>query len=612
MKKRSFIVLLTTIMVVSHLVAPVVVTNAAENFVTEMAAQAYLSSPSEVAALSYLNRERMQAGLTPLAMHLDLARGAQIRSEELATLHNHTRPCGDTWLSIFSEVGIGSERGWSGATMSRGQGVPQILVDNWVNNTQNRNLLFNSQANFVGIGNHVTSASRFVNYWSVLLMTGPQISNIHVSHAAYTIPLGGQIEDADALVWLELANGTAAFAPVITEMISGLDPDTPGRQQVTVHYRDFSADLIVQVGGRVRATIEGGNGGGLFSAGAVVPVNAIVPIGYRFVRWTGPASVNFANANQMNTTFVMPQTSVTITAEFERLPLTQGWALPQSNITLPNRRLTEAERADWVSEYWDMGGLFDFEIETMRLVNVERVRHGLVPLQFDHSLAMAARFYSQTMANLNTNLGHNEGPYRVEGATSGASANIARAFGGNLIWSGGSGAAGHRTPEMLVQAWLSSDAHRAHLLAPAHRYMGAGSHVGGRWGGFHYLFLSVNPSTHLSELPPAPTPEPTTPMPTLPVEPTMPTTPMPTPPPTEPTAAPTQPPTEPTSEPTNTAIMNSTVALRSGPGAGYARRGNVDAGTVVTLLETSENGSWTYIQVGDQTGWVRSIRFSEI
>ena len=138
-----------------------------------------------------------------------------------------------------------------------------------------------------------------------------------------------------------------------------------------------------------------------------------------------------------------------------------------------------------------MGGAFHFELEVVRLVNEIRVEHGLSRVEIDDSLMMAARFYTQIMANLNTNLGHNEGPYRVPGATHGASRNVAEAFGGQLRWNGGNASAGRRTPEDLVlNGWMNSPGHRNFILSPEHRFIGAGTHAGGRWGVFHYLFLS--------------------------------------------------------------------------------------------------------------------------
>ena len=165
---------------------------------------------------------------------------------------------------------------------------------------------------------------------------------------------------------------------------------------------------------------------------------------------------------------------------------------PQSGLTLPDRRATDAERAEWIAEYWAMGGPFEFEREVVRLINEVRIEHGLAYLQMDYGLMMAARYYTQLQANLNTDSGHNQGPYRVENAAHGASANVALAFGNRLgRWNGGNSAAGGSAlAQDLVNRWMNSPGHRNYILSPEHRFIGAGSHIGGRWGVFHYLFMS--------------------------------------------------------------------------------------------------------------------------
>ncbi|MCL1934786.1 MAG: CAP domain-containing protein [Defluviitaleaceae bacterium] len=69
-----------------------------------------------------------------------------------------------------------------------------------------------------------------------------------------------------------------------------------------------------------------------------------------------------------------------------------------SNINL-NRRLTEIELNAWIEEYKELGGINDFELEIIRLINEERARHGLRTLAISQELSMAARFHSQSMMN---------------------------------------------------------------------------------------------------------------------------------------------------------------------------------------------------------------------
>jgi uncharacterized protein YkwD len=102
----------------------------------------------------------------------------------------------------------------------------------------------------------------------------------------------------------------------------------------------------------------------------------------------------------------------------------------------------------------------------------------------DNTLMAAARFYAQIMRESGT-LGHNVGPYRVEGATHGASRAVAEFFGGRLRWGAGNGGEGQRTPQQLVDGWMDSLGHRVFIISPEHLYIGVG-----RSGLYSYMFMS--------------------------------------------------------------------------------------------------------------------------
>ncbi|MCL1987768.1 MAG: CAP domain-containing protein [Firmicutes bacterium] len=146
---------------------------------------------------------------------------------------------------------------------------------------------------------------------------------------------------------------------------------------------------------------------------------------------------------------------------------------------LPNRRLTEQERLAWVEEYEEFDGPTENEKEVMRLINEIRAEHGLRQLVWDDNLGMAARFYTQQLAQLDLESGHNMGPYangeQGTHAPSGmraASHEIARIFGGNSI----SSITNTRpTPKDAVNSWMGSPGHRAAILDPNTRTLGVGS-----------------------------------------------------------------------------------------------------------------------------------------
>jgi|GEM_PF-2085758 len=176
---------------------------------------------------------------------------------------------------------------------------------------------------------------------------------------------------------------------------------------------------------------------------------------------------------------------------------------PHSLITLPNRRATDEERQTWIDEYSTNGGPTDVELEVIRLVNIERVNYGLEPVSMDITLMQAARYFAQQaydLRGLYTGT-HNFGPYANDpNAGHGASANVAAAFGARLRWNGGNWfSGGTLSAEFLVNGWMNSPGHRAYILSPEHRFMGAGQFP----GGISYMYLSDQASL-TGPLPPAP------------------------------------------------------------------------------------------------------------
>jgi len=148
----------------------------------------------------------------------------------------------------------------------------------------------------------------------------------------------------------------------------------------------------------------------------------------------------------------------------------------QSTMTMPGRRVTDAELAAWSYEYWERGGINAFELEVIRLINVERVAEGLHPLALSPILSMAARFHSQEMADLvffsHRSPHHGRGIYRAE------------MFGHENIqehvWGVQENIAGStRSPERVVYVWMNSPGHRAALLGEHFLTIGIGAVPGG-------------------------------------------------------------------------------------------------------------------------------------
>lgn len=160
----------------------------------------------------------------------------------------------------------------------------------------------------------------------------------------------------------------------------------------------------------------------------------------------------------------------TNTVVISDMPLPEIDAEPQAVMpAIPNRRLTDTEVAEWIQAYHIAGAphTIEFELEVIRLTNIEREQNGLSPLEEHHSLMMAARFKSQSMYDLDY--------FAHESPVYGHFANIAReifevsprAMGENL-------ASGHRTPEEVLEGWMESPGHRDNILNPEYTYIGVG------------------------------------------------------------------------------------------------------------------------------------------
>ena len=173
--------------------------------------------------------------------------------------------------------------------------------------------------------------------------------------------------------------------------------------------------------------------------------------------------------------FINGETMLPIRAVLESIGLFVGWedatrtvlirttavALP----TIPNRRLTNAELDSWIVAY-SFQGENAFELEVIRLVNVERQREGLHPLQLENTLAMAARFKAQSMQNLNY-FSHRNPVYGNWGV-------LMEVFDFKEFIMGENIAHLFRTPEAVVNGWMNSPTHRYNIMHPRFHYIGVG------------------------------------------------------------------------------------------------------------------------------------------
>lgn len=111
--------------------------------------------------------------------------------------------------------------------------------------------------------------------------------------------------------------------------------------------------------------------------------------------------------------------------------------------------------------------------EVIRLTNIERVKDGATPLQYHAGLQRAAMVRAEEITR---KFSHT----RPDGTTAETvllDCGVSNGAGENI-------AAGQKTPEAVVRAWMSSSGHKATMLNPNAKYIGVGvckSPITGQW-----------------------------------------------------------------------------------------------------------------------------------
>lgn len=107
-----------------------------------------------------------------------------------------------------------------------------------------------------------------------------------------------------------------------------------------------------------------------------------------------------------------------------------------------------------------------YEKEVVRLVNVERAKQGLTPLEYDWQLSRVARYKSEDMQK-NKYFSHTSPTY-------GSPFNMMKNFGISYRTAGENIAKGYRTPAAVVEGWMNSPGHRANILNSSFTHIGVG------------------------------------------------------------------------------------------------------------------------------------------
>lgn len=116
-------------------------------------------------------------------------------------------------------------------------------------------------------------------------------------------------------------------------------------------------------------------------------------------------------------------------------------------------------------------GELDWAMQVLDLVNQERTRVGVAPLQWLDGAAEAAYLHSLDM-DLRNFFSHTN-PDDIGPAQRLTNQGVEWTAAGENI------ARGYPTPGSVMSAWMDSSGHRANILSPYYTHLGVGVHIGG-------------------------------------------------------------------------------------------------------------------------------------
>jgi uncharacterized YkwD family protein/spore coat assembly protein SafA len=113
------------------------------------------------------------------------------------------------------------------------------------------------------------------------------------------------------------------------------------------------------------------------------------------------------------------------------------------------------------------------EQQVLSLVNKERAKVGLKPLQMDWELQRVARVKSQDM--------YSKKYFSHQSPTYGSPFDMMKQFGIRYRTAGENIAQGQRTPQEVMNAWMNSSGHRANILKADYTHIGVGYEANGNY-----------------------------------------------------------------------------------------------------------------------------------
>ncbi len=127
------------------------------------------------------------------------------------------------------------------------------------------------------------------------------------------------------------------------------------------------------------------------------------------------------------------------------------------SLIYPDQKITIPEK-NWQAQ--------NYEMEVVRLTNVERSKNGLKALTNNWELQRVAGYKARDMTDRNY--------FSHDSPTYGSPFNMMKSFGIRYSSAGENIAKGQKTPQQVVNAWMNSSGHRANILNSNYTQIGVG------------------------------------------------------------------------------------------------------------------------------------------
>lgn len=194
------------------------------------------------------NYQRLANGLEPLSMSAVMQNAADIRSQELAALFDHTRPNGSDCFSILHEKGI--PYSLSGENIAAGLPDPYWTINGWMNSEGHRNNILNADFSHLGAGYNYNGDSFYGYYWTQLFVgtCSPDIIGyfFNVGAGYNTFHVGTSVDDMSLVLIVKCNDHGYSYLPVQMGMYdSNFNTNVAGSQYITVSYNGQVGNIPV-------------------------------------------------------------------------------------------------------------------------------------------------------------------------------------------------------------------------------------------------------------------------------------------------------------------------------------------------------------------------------